>query len=681
MPRLQQYVSQEASRGRALSVSRVTPEGVDINGALRGVAQAADTFTQLQEVQRKTAEQLQLDEARMTVANTISEAQVTWAERLQKAQNAAPRDAAGFTDGTLKEFDAWAKERTDANMHPGGRKLLEESLRKMRLGLHAEAFKFETTQRRKALVDDFSQGVDTDVAGVMMDPGRWADSRARRLALVQSLDLTANERAALEEGARTKLAQAAVTGIINQPGGPEAFLAMVGARSAKGRKGQEGSTSPDAAERVASNPILADLPAASLQAGIDRASMILSQQEAEKQAAALRAEAAYQRQLRKAEAEFNVFQALHDKGTALNPAYIEQAIKATAGTPYQEGVRKLAQTAQETGGFARQSLPEQRAMLAAVDAQIAQQGRTPALDKRREMLEKIVKGTESDVKADPFSAGVQRGWLTGVAPVDMTNMDTLVGTVGQRVEQAEVIRQKTGEAHSPFSESEARSIAQRLEALPPDQKADRLSRLRGAMPQHQAIALAKQINDKDKPLSLALADGRPVVSELILRGAQAIKDKGAKEDTAVEIGLRAQIAKEIGDAVPAAARENVIDAARLVYLGKRAQSQGGSEREAVRLVLGGEIVEHNGRKIAVPEGIDIAQRVAAYPKSSIRRQAPDGNVYLPMGGGVVTVPIDEFMTALPGAQLEPTGFGQYMVRIGGSLATNSERKRIELYIR
>lgn len=679
MPAIRPYVSTEASRGRALNSTRAQPDSVDVSGLARAGAQIAGGFVELQQAQDRARKQLELDEARMNVANTMSEAAALWTERMADAQSKAPKGATGFTDTTLKDFDAWAKERTAGAMHPEGRKVLEGSLGRMRQGIHADAFKFEIGQRNKALITDYEQGLDADRRAVMAQPDLFAETAARRVATAQALSLPAETREKMAVIARESLAFDAANALVDRDAA--GFLERAGVRSAKGKKGKQGGQEQDAAERIASDPLLSSMSPEKLRSVVDRASMILSQQEAERQAAALRAEAAYQRQLKKAEAEFNVFQSLHDKGTALHPEYINAAIKATAGTPYQEGVRQLAQTAQETGGFARQSLPEQRAMLAAVDAQIAQQGRTPALDKRRETLEKVVKGTEADVKADPFSAAVQRGWLTEVAPVDMTNMDTLLNTAIQRVEQAEVIRQKTGEAHSPFSESEARSIAQRLEALPPDQKADRIARIRGSIPQHQALALAKQINDRDKPLSLALADGRPVVSELILRGAQAIKDKAVKEEVASEFGTRAQIAREIGDAVPAAARENVIEAARLVYLGKRASSQGGSEREAVRLVLGGEIVEHNGKRIAVPDGIDIGQRVAVYPKSSIQRQAPDGHVYLPVGGGVVKVPIDEFMTALPGAQLEPTGFGQYMVRIGGSLATNQERKRIELFIR
>ncbi|HEU6455166.1 MAG TPA: hypothetical protein VN201_06845, partial [Roseateles sp.] len=120
--------------------------------------------------------------------------------------------------------------------------------------------------------------------------------------------------------------------------------------------------------------------------------------------------------LKKAEAAYNVFQGLADKGGVLDPAYIDQVTRDTAGTPYQAGVITLAKQAVETGGFAAQPIATQRATLQALDSQIATQGRNPALDKHREKLERVLKASEADVAADPLNAALQRGVVTEVPP-------------------------------------------------------------------------------------------------------------------------------------------------------------------------------------------------------------------------------------------------------------------------
>ena len=111
------------------------------------------------------------------------------------------------------------------------------------------------------------------------------------------------------------------------------------------------------------------------------------------EAAAARAERRAERVLKRAEAEFNTFQALADKGTILSPEYIDRATRMTAGTPYQQGIKMLAQQARETGGLASQPVAAQEAMLTQVDTLIAQRGRTPELDKRREQIQKVARRT------------------------------------------------------------------------------------------------------------------------------------------------------------------------------------------------------------------------------------------------------------------------------------------------
>jgi hypothetical protein len=377
-----------------------------------------------------------------------------------------------------------------------------------------------------------------------------------------------------------------------------------------------------------------------------------------------------------------------DKGTAMDPAYLDRVLSATAGTPYQAGVRALAQQAKENGGLAAQPVTVQQQMLTAIDTQIAQQGRTPELDKRRTQIEKVLSGAEADLKRDPLRAGLERGVITDLQPLNLSGgVDGIVQQLGVRVGQAGNVSQWAGRAVSPLTSDEASGFARLLGNMPADQKGQALSVLSAAMPPAQAQALAAQIDDKDRPLSLALAAGASrttqgrTVSELILRGAQAVKDKAVKEEKGAEFGVRAVLAKEVGDMLPEKWREDIIDAARLIYLGKQAAGESISERGALALALGGPVVEHNGRKVPVPVGLDadtLRQRLQALPERLISAQVPDGFVYM-QGGRPMGVP--EFLSALPGAQLDPLPGGRYMVRIGGSLALKADRRPVVVEVR
>ena len=232
---------------------------------------------------------------------------------------------------------------------------------------------------------------------------------------------------------------------------------------------------------------------------------------------------------------------------------------------------------------------------------------------------------------------------------------------------------------SPLLAREAARFGDLLATLPPSQRADRIAQMSKLLPPGMAHAMAAQIAPKDRALALQFAAGASqttqgrYTAELIGRGAQAVKDKEVKEEMGAETGLRSTIAKEVGDAVSGQAREDVIEAARLIYLGKHAMGESIDAANATRIAVGGQIIEHNGRRIPVPNGVDMRESLMRYSRASIERQAPDGWVYLagrrPMG-------VPEFLGALPEAQLEAVGFGRYMVRSGGSMVLDSKSRPI-----
>lgn len=398
---------------------------------------------------------------------------------------------------------------------------------------------------------------------------------------------------------------------------------------------------------------------------------------------AQRAQREAERRLKQAEAEFNTFQTLADKGTVLAPEYIDRATRATAGTPYQAGIVALARQAVETGGFAAQPVGVQRATLQALDAEIATKGRTPELDKRREKLAKVLAGSEQDLGADALNAGLERGVIARIEPLNLSaGVAGLAQQLGNRSVQAGMVETWAGRPVSPLTRQEADGLGGLLRSMPPEQKATALQTLAATMSPGQAQALAGQLDGQDKALSLALGYGaarttfdRPV-AELILRGQEAIKAKSIKLDDAAETGLTANFEKEIGGAIsnPEQA-QRVREAARLIWAGKAAEGQRIDAANAVRIAVGGQIVEHNGAKVVLPAGLDesaLRQRLQSFTPDAFAGQLPDGKAY------VRGQPVDaaQFVASLPGAQLRTLGRGRFAVVSGGAIVTNARMQPV-----
>lgn len=416
---------------------------------------------------------------------------------------------------------------------------------------------------------------------------------------------------------------------------------------------------------------------------VDRAQTYRMRLDQQDELRAQRAQRAADAALKRAEAEFTTFQTLADKGGVLDPAYVDRVTRATAGTPYQAGVLALAKQAVETGGFAAQPLNVQRATLQALDSKIATEGRNPALDKHREKLARVLGAAENDIKADPLNAALERGVVTQLAPINLAaGVSGLAQQLQARSQQAATVETWTGGAVSPLTKAEAEGVAGLLKSMPPDQKATALGVLTSTMTPRQAQALAGQLDPQDKALGLALAAGaaqttfdRPV-SELILRGAEAIKTKAVKLDDANETGLTAQIDKELGGAItnPEQA-QRVREAAKLIWLGKAAEGQRIDPGNAVRLAIGGKVVDHNGGKVVIPAGMeagDLSQRLASYPADALASQLTDGKVYV-RGQPVEAA---QFLAALPGAQLRTLARGKFAVVSGGAVVTNANMKPV-----
>jgi hypothetical protein len=693
MPRIQQYVAQDMTGG-AVRPGHLT-QPVDITPLARG----ADTFARASEDlrihQERMSEQLADDEAKVAVTNTLSQAGADWTEKLQNAQTSAAAGAPGFTAGMLKEFDGWAKDATE-QAPERGRQHLEQQLGRFRQGLHADAFRFEVKARGEKLIGDFSAGTDADRKAVFTQPGMFTDVLARRLATLELLDLPAATKAKLAETARESLAIEAASAQVERD--PDGLLARLGIRGAK--VGKDGKMLPPdeakAAEAVRNDPVFASLSPQALRQVVDRATMISETRKAQAAAEADRqarlAEIAAARREREVGQAWSIVSAQHAAGMVLDESNpnTKALIRKLAGTPYAAAFTDMQKTAAAGATVAAAPISQQQARLDGLIEQRNSKGWSPELGAEIKRSETMLTEARADYAKEPMRAALDRRVFgpEGMAPVDTSSIDGVARTIGARVQQAQTVAGRAGRSVSPLLSEEAEAIGRVLSQVPPEQFGAAVAKLSGQIPGDQLQALARQIDSKDRGLALALAAGDArttqgrTVAELIRRGQQVVKDKGIKEETAAEFGLKAQIAKEVRDVVPGRWGDDVIDAARLIYLGKQAGGDGPDVANAVRLALGGSIIEHNGRRVPVQPGITedvMRQRLSTITPASLADQLPDGVVYLP-GGRPMGLP--EFLARLPDAQLEPLPGGEYAVRVGQSgVAMRADRRPLTIKVR
>lgn len=428
---------------------------------------------------------------------------------------------------------------------------------------------------------------------------------------------------------------------------------------------------------------------ATLNAQLDgRETTMLQKQAIAEQRAANEAE----RRLKQASAAFDTAQKLIDSGIPLAPDEYDRLTAATSGTPYAQGIKALQENARQVGGFAAQPINMQQKALDEVNAAIAQHGASEALVKRRDALQKVLDSSSRDAKEDPLRAGLQRGVIKELAPIDTSSIDGLTRSVTSRLQAAGSVQVWAGRPVSPLTADEAKQLGDMLKTLPVQQRSTAIATLANTIGPQASSGLAMQLQPakddapvQDRALSLAFAyasakttAGR-YTSELILKGQSAIADKTIKPEKGAEFGWQAEIAKQIEGAYPNQQQaEAVKHAAYLITAGMATESSPDVGR-AVRLAVGGSIVDVNGRRIPVQPGVDegtVRDRLKAITANDLKQQAPDGSVNV--GGSNIS--LDQFVSGLKDAKLIHAGGGRYNVLAGGRIVKNSAGQRISIEV-
>lgn len=374
------------------------------------------------------------------------------------------------------------------------------------------------------------------------------------------------------------------------------------------------------------------------------------------------------------------------EGQKFDVDYINRLADSTAGTAVATSVQDLVKSQAEIAGFATKSSADRKAVIERMRADAVKNGTNPEKYKLVERMSQIDAASDAGAKENAWLAAQKRGVIEDAPGIDLSNIQSAQALLGQRMQQISQVEDWVGRKISPLQPQEAETIGRIVRMLPPDQQSSALASFGSLINDADRVAaLAHQIDNKDKVLGTAMmfANSKTTmgryVSELILRGERAIRDKSITIDSMRETGWRGAIAKEIGDVFPnQEVRDRMVDAAYLVTAGMAAEGSADVSR-AVRMTAG-RIVERNGSRFPLPYGMeesDFDKRLKLIQPADLSSQAPDGSVYV----GMTKVPVAQFLASLPDAALVHAGQGKYNVRAGTGLAINQNGQRITIEVR
>lgn len=377
-------------------------------------------------------------------------------------------------------------------------------------------------------------------------------------------------------------------------------------------------------------------------------------------------------------------------GSYFSMESINETTELVTGTGYAPAFSELVKSQTDVAGFA--SLPREKR--AEILERRRAYGATPGVGispeqkKITDYMERMDASIIQGYKENPWETAQKTGVIERAPEFNANDMQSVASILGTRMQEIDQVEDAAGHKISPLQPNEADQVGKMLRSLPPDQAASALGVIGKAVGDPDRIAaIGKQLHDKDKVLGLAmmLANDKTTygrnTSELLLRGARAIKDKSITIESQREFGWKGKLAKEVGDAFTNQnIRDNVLEAAYYVNAGFLSEGNISDTEKALSLVIG-KFIDHNGSKIPMPRGMrsesDFAKLVKAIPVEQVANQTAGNTVY----SGGVAIPIDTFMKQLPSAQLMHAGQGQYAIKTGNGLITNDLGKPIVIDVK
>jgi hypothetical protein len=359
-------------------------------------------------------------------------------------------------------------------------------------------------------------------------------------------------------------------------------------------------------------------------------------------------------------------------GKPLSADYAADLAKRFKGTAFEKPLAEMVAQAPQNLAFAAQPVGAQSRLLDELQAKGNREGWRPSEQKQYEQLDKVHRATLADIRADPWKAGLERGVLRDVVPLNTGDLQNLPAALAARRQQADTLAVWAGREVSLLRPEEARQLGDALDRLNAPARAGMLAGLGRAMSPGQMQALSAQLGSGHKGLAVASllasrdmqTDRGRSVAEIYLRGQDALAEKRVSFDESAQAKVRANIFQKINGAYASdAATRDAVDAVFTVYVGIKSEGNAGDVDQAIRLATGG-IMELNGGRIAKPFGWSDSQ-----VRDAVRRVTPEqahrlyGEEVL-VGGERMSAA--DFALALPRARLGPSPLADsYSVIVGG----------------
>lgn len=190
-------VGTSAPRVPLITPTDTSGEAISRLGA--GVSQIGDAARRLQE-----------EDDRAWVSKAASDDQLKWMTRLDDLKNAAQPGAPGFTPTVLNEFDQYSQEAIQ-NAPPSAKRFYQAQMGQLREYLVRNSVPWQAQQHRAHNVDQYEQGLNSDLATISRDPSVFQDRLASRLAILNSSSLPPDVRSDMDRKTRESMSLAAET--------------------------------------------------------------------------------------------------------------------------------------------------------------------------------------------------------------------------------------------------------------------------------------------------------------------------------------------------------------------------------------------------------------------------------------------------------------------------------------
>lgn len=637
MPKIPTYVAQQSPSGFVRGGGAVQP--VEIGGLSRGLGNVAEAFQRNEALAKENLERLEDEQRRTRTSERISNDWLKWVRHLQDKQNAAPPGADGFTPAVLKEFDGYREEALKSVTDDRERRMYDGLLVRLRETVGERAISFESSSRVTYRKQELVSGIDRGSQVVAIDPGQYTDMRALRLAAIAaSNDIPAADKEALAQKAKTEMSYAAARTQVERD--PDGMLRAFSDR-----------------REFDAHPFLPDVDPQHIAQLSSHARALIAQREARRQSDTDKAR-------READEALDGMRKFWASGGLPDIGYQNEVLSKTAPFPeVRAAAQALIDQSLAGAGHGSGSLPRQEERIRAAEAHLAR-GSNPEAEKQLAYLRQVTDTQRREYAENPWAAAARFARAPSVPDQPLPSAEAVPQYIAQVLPLMPAIESLAGGPVSPLQPGQAKQFESHLSAMPPAQRAETLGQTGAMLGSVERIdVFANQLDKGNRPLALALrlTSGRTTagrfVSELVLRGADALKDKTVKRDDTTLTGWRAEIAGVVrGLLGNAQAEQDAIDAAYFVRAAMDVQGievpgydLKASAENAVKLVIG-QPVTRSGVRTLLPRGMsesDFNEKLRAYTPESLKTLAPSGTVFV--RGQPRT--LEQLSTALPGMGL------------------------------